>query len=117
MQDVQAMLRNMARIGVVTDVDNDKHLCRVMYPHMDGMVSGWLYVLDSRPFIPDYDVPQRTEYEAGGSLYAEFASHKHDLIINQWMPKVNDRVFVFYPPVDRGGRMEFADGFVIGRIA
>lgn len=62
------------------------------------------------PFIPDYNVPQRTEFESGGSGDASFASHKHDLIIKPWMPKVNDQVLVLYLPVFNG------DGFILGGI-
>ena len=59
---------------------------------------------------PDYGVPQRTEYEAGGSGYAEFSSHKHYLTIKPWMPKVNDKVLVLYFPVFNG------DGVILGGI-
>lgn len=46
----------------------------------------------------------------GGSGDASFASHKHDLIIKPWMPKVNDQVLVLYLPVFNG------DGFILGGI-
>ena len=47
---------------------------------------------------------------SGGSGDASFASHKHDLIIKPWMPKVNDQVLVLYLPVFNG------DGFILGGI-
>lgn len=102
-------LANLVRIGTVTDVNNDKRLARVKFQDV-GITSAWLYVLDNRPYIPDYDVPQRTEYEAGGSGEAAFERHKHDLIIKPWMPKINDTVLTLYLPVFN------ADGFVLGRI-
>lgn len=105
----EEILANLVRIGTVTDVNNDKRLARVKFQDVD-MTSAWLYVLDNRPYIPDYDVPQRTEYEAGGSGEAEFENHKHDLIIKPWMPKINDTVLTLYLPVFN------ADGFVLGRI-
>ena len=70
----------------------------------------WLYVLAARPYIPSYDGPQRTEYEAGGSGDPAFASHKHNLIIKPWMPKVGEQVLCLYEPI-RDGR-----GFVLGGI-
>ena len=58
----------------------------------------------------DFDVPQRTEFEAGGSGDPAFASHKHDLIIKPYMPKVNDLVLVLYFPVFNG------DGVILGGV-
>ncbi len=107
--DPEKTLSGLVRLGTVTDVDNAKHKARVKYQG-ENMTSGWLYVLDNRPFVPDYDVPQRTEYESGGGGDAAFASHKHDLAIKQWMPKVNDTVLVLYLPVFN------ADGFVLGGV-
>ena len=97
------------RIGVVTAVNNDEYLARVQFEDQD-LPSDWLIVLDNRPFIPDYDVPQRTEYEAGGAGAAAYASHKHDLIIKQWMPVVNQPVLVLFLPVKN------ADGFILGGV-
>lgn len=102
-------ISRIVRVGTVMTVDNEKHLARVIFKDKAEQ-SGWLRVVDNRPYIPDYDVPQRTEYEAGGSFYAEFASHKHDLIIKQWMPKVNDAVVCLYIPKDD------ADGFILGAV-
>ena len=107
--DSENILSGLVRIGTVTDVDNDQRMARVKFEDT-GMTSGWLVVLKNQPFIPDYDVPQRTEYEAGGSGAAAFESHKHDLVIKPWMPKVNDTVVTLYLPVFN------ADGFVIGGI-
>lgn len=105
-----SILSGLVRVGTVTVVDNSKHKARVKY-QSEGITSGWLYVLDNRPFIPGYNQQQRTESRSGGSGEAAFASHTHDLIIEQWMPKVNDTVLVLYLPV------EDADGFVVGGIS
>lgn len=105
--DAEKILSNLVKVGIVTAVNNDEHLARVIFEDT-ALPSGWLVVLDNRPFIPDYDVPQRTEFEAGGSGYPQFASHKHDLIIKQWMPKINQPVLVLYLPVKN------ADGFILG---
>lgn len=101
--------QGLVRVGTVTVVNNESHQCRVKYQDVD-MTSGWLFVLDNRPAIPDYDVQQKTQDQSGGSGEAAFESHSHDLIIKQWMPKVNDTVVVLYVPVFNG------DGFVLGGI-
>ena len=45
-----------------------------------------------------------------GSGDPAFASHKHDLIIKPYMPKVNDLVLVLYFPVFNG------DGVILGGV-
>lgn len=108
-QDDSAAFSVMVRIGKVTAVDDVKRLAQVYFQDMD-LTSGWIPVLINRDCIPDYDVPQQTELEAGGSGYAAFASHKHDLIIKPWMPRRGDQVLCLYEPI-RDGR-----GFVLGGI-
>ena len=102
-------IEDIVREGKVTAVDNGKRIAKVWFDSM-GIESDWLPVLITRDFIPDYDVPQRTEFEAGGSGDPAFASHKHDLIIKPYMPKVNDLVLVLYFPVFNG------DGVILGGI-
>ena len=102
-------IEDIVREGKVTAVDNGKRIAKVWFDSM-GIESDWLPVLITRDFIPDYDVPQRTEFEAGGSGDPAFASHKHDLIIKPYMPKVNDLVLVLYFPVFNG------DGVVLGGV-
>lgn len=107
--DVEKILKHLVRIGTVTVTDPVKRVARVKFEDT-GQTSGLLYVLANRPYVPDYDVPQRTEFEAGGSGDPAFASHKHDLIIKPWMPKVNAVVLTVYLPVLDG------DGFILGEI-
>mgnify|MGYP000639057760 FL=1 len=102
-------IEDIAREGKVTAVNNDKRIAKVWFDAL-GIESDWLPVLITRDFIPDYDVPQRTEYEAGGSGDAAFESHKHDLIIKPYMPKVNDMVLVLYFPIFNG------DGVILGGV-
>ena len=102
-------IEDIVREGKVTAVDNGKRIAKVWFDSM-GIESDWLPVLITRDFIPDYDVPQRTEFEAGGSGDPAFASHKHDLIIKPYMPKVNDLVLVLYFPMFNG------DGIVLGGV-
>lgn len=102
-------IEDIVREGKVTAVDNGKRIAKVWFDSM-GIESDWLPVLITRDFIPDYDVPQRTEFEAGGSGDPAFASHKHDLIIKPWMPRRGDQVLCLYEPI-RDGR-----GFVLGGI-
>ena len=104
-----APLENIVREGTVTAVDADTRRARVKFQDLN-IISDWLPVLSTPPFIPDYEGEQRTEYESGGSEEAAFASHKHDLIIKPWLPSVNDTVLVVYLP------LRSADGFVLGRI-
>ena len=93
----------------MTAVNNEKRIAKVWFDDLE-IESDWLPVLITRDFIPDYDVPQRTEFEAGGSGDPAFASHKHDLIIKPYMPKVNDLVLVLYFPVFNG------DGVILGGV-
>ena len=102
-------IEDIVREGKVPAVDNGKRIAKVWFDSM-GIESDWLPVLITRDFIPDYDVPQRTEFEAGGSGDPAFASHKHDLIIKPYMPKVNDLVLVLYFPVFNG------DGVILGGV-
>ena len=107
--DVEKILKHLVRIGTITVTDPVKRVARVKFEDT-GQTSGLLYVLANRPYTPDYDVPQRTEFEAGGSGDPAFASHKHDLIIKPWMPKVNAVVLTLYLPVLDG------DGYILGEI-
>ena len=56
-------IEDIVREGKVTAVDNGKRIAKVWFDSM-GIESDWLPVLITRDFIPDYDVPQRTEFEA-----------------------------------------------------
>lgn len=106
------LLAGLVRVGRVMAVDNDKRIARVMFKDPD-FNSDWLPVLDNRDYIPDYDVDQRTECEAGGSGDPAFANHKHDLVIKPFMPKVNEQVLCIYTPLNDVSR---SDGFILGRI-
>lgn len=108
-QNMGTVFSGFFRLGFVTDVNNVKRLARVKFADL-GYTSGWIPVLINRDFIPDYDVPQRTEFEEGGSAAAAYASHKHDLVIKPYMPKVGEQVLCIYEPV-RNGR-----GFILGGI-
>lgn len=102
-------IEDIAREGKVTAVNNDKRIAKVWFDDLE-IESDWLPVLITRDYIPDYDVPQRTEYESGGSGDAAFESHKHDLTIKPYMPKVNDMVLVLYFPIFNG------DGVILGGV-
>ena len=107
--DPNAIFENIVRVGIVTDTDYDKRRARVKFPDIN-IPSDWLPVLASRPYVPDYDVPQRTEPRAGGSGYPQFEEHDHDLKIKPWMPKVNAVVLCLYIPIFN------ADGFILGEL-
>ena len=107
--DVEKILKRLVRIGTITVTDPIKRVARVKFEDT-GETSGLLYVPANRSYVPDYDVPQRTEFEAGGSGDPAFASHKHDLIIKPWMPKVNAVVLCIYLPGFN------TDGYILGEI-
>lgn len=110
-EDNAVDIQDIIKLGIVTAVDNQKRLARVKFPGMGLQdTSGWLPVLINRDFIPDYDVPQRTEYESGGGGFGAYDSHKHDLIIKPYMPKVGEQVLAIYISVFN------ADGFILGGI-
>ncbi len=93
------------RIGTVSAVDKTKRMARVMFKDL-GITSGWLYVLDTHPHIPDYDpVPQETELETCQ------VPHTHKLVIKPWLPNVNDTVVCLYLPAFNG------DGIILGAIS
>ena len=109
MDDTRNILERLVQVGRVHSVDNANHRARVKF-ELTGIMSGWLYVLDNRAYIPDYDEPQFTEETSGGSGDSAFESHRHELNIRQWMPKVNDEVVCLYLPIRNG------DGFILGGI-
>ncbi len=108
-QNNEEVFSSLVRVGKVTAVNNEKHIAQVQFEDM-GLPSGWLPVLITRDYIPDYDVPQRTEDKAGGSEDGAFESHSHNLTIKPYMPKVNDQVLVLYEPIWDGR------GFILGGI-
>lgn len=108
--DEEKILSRLVQVGTVTDINNAKHQARVKFKDT-GITSGWLFVLDTHPHIPDFNpAPQQTGEKGGGSGEAAFETHTHPLTIKQWMPHVNDTVVCLYLPVWN------SDGFVIGGI-
>lgn len=98
------------RKGIVQDVDNDKHLCRVKYPDL-GFVSSWIYVPGTPPYFITYEDPdQHTEDASGGSGDPAYAPHHHMITVIQWMPKIGDTVVVACEPIHNG------DAYVIGGL-
>lgn len=108
-QDNDGLFSGFLRLGFVTEADNEKRIAKVRFEDLD-CESDWIPVLINRDFIPDYDVSQRTEYKAGGSLAEAYELHMHELTIRPWMPKPGEQVLCIYEPV-RGGR-----GYVLGGI-
>ncbi len=102
-------IEDIVREGKVTAVDNGRRIAKVWFDALE-IESDWMPVLINRDYIPGYDMPQRTEYEAGGAGAAAYESHKHDLVIKPWMPRINDMVLVLYFPVFNG------DGVILGSV-
>jgi len=108
---------HFVRLGIVTDVNEEKRLARVKFPGMALQdTSGWLPVLINRDVIHyyPYDDPQWTEFETEDreprAGEKEYADHRHKVIIKPYLPKVGDQVLVLYDPTFN------ADGFVLGGI-
>lgn len=91
---------DMIRIGKVNDVKDEERTARVFFEDTKVM-SGWLKVIASPPFIPGKDVPQETESADG---------HRHSLVIKPWMPSVGDKVLCIFLPCFDG------DGYILGGI-
>lgn len=111
-QSAENVQAGMIRVGIVTDVNKEKLIARVKFPET-GMESGWLQILDRKPFIPDYPEntdEQRTEYDTGGSGEAAYENHRHKLIIKPWAPDINEQVLTVYLPMRDG------DGFILGGL-
>ena len=106
---LESILGRLVRVGIVMTVDIPKRRARVKFEDED-LPSGWLRVLANPPFIPRINQPQRTEYEAGGGGDEAFLSHKHDVIITPWLPRVNDAVLTLFLPCHD------SDGYILGRI-
>ena len=122
---------SLVRVGKVSSVDSDKRMARVLFPGLDNMVSDWLPVL----WFPGFtNTSEGSHYHnvtipslsggtgsggdpahthgvsvSGASAVTDYAGyHTHD--INQWMPRVNDRVLVI---------MEYgfnSAGYIVGVI-
>jgi hypothetical protein len=107
-EDVTRILKDIVRTGEVSAIDDEKRLVRVIFHDRDDMVSGWLTVIQSPPFIPAKDITQETQPRGGGSGDAAYESHTHEVIIKPWMPKMNDKVLCLYLAMFNGG------GFVLG---
>ena len=48
------ILERMIQLGKVMAVDEKKHAARVKF-EATGIISGWLKIVDARPYFPDYD--------------------------------------------------------------
>ncbi len=90
----------MFRIGVVTDVNGSERTARVLFK-AENIVSGWLKIIKSPPFIPEKDKEQKTEIEN---------LHSHEIIISPWLPNIGDIVLCAY----NSGFNE--DGFILGAL-
>ncbi len=100
---------DIIRIGEVQNTNDAERKVRVYFKDV-GIMSGWLKVIKSPPFIPEKDVTQQTESESGGSGYGQFDAHTHKVIISPWMPSVGDIVLCVYVSGFN------ADGYVLGAL-
>lgn len=103
------LLENIIRIGEVQSINESERTVRVMFPDTKIM-SGWLKVIKSPPFIPSKGEEQKTETASGQREEGTFDEHFHNVIINAWFPSIGDNVLCIFVPVFNG------DGYVIGEI-
>lgn len=103
-------MEGLIRVGKVSDANYGERTVRVHFPDVD-IVSGWLLVLKSPPFIPERHQTQRTEYTGKPGEEAEaFEAHSHNVIIKPWFPEIGDNVLCIF---DHGFN---ADGYVLGGL-
>ena len=103
-------MEGLLRVGKVSDSNYGDRTVRVYFPDVDIM-SGWLKVVKSPPFIPERHVTQKTESASYASEEAEaFKAHTHQVIIKPWFPEIGDNVLCIF---DHGFN---ADGYVLGGL-
>ncbi len=100
---------DIVRIGTISDINESDRTVRVHFPDID-IVSGWLKVIKSAPFIPGRHTQQKTEEQSGGSGDEAFESHSHSVIIKPWLPDIGDTVLCLFDGTFNG------DGYVIGGL-
>lgn len=100
---------SMIRIGIVSDVDEEKKRVRVYYPELSNMVSDWLFV-PQRPFHGNADF---APFHVHVSVQSA-EGHTHGASVtysdNVWLPVKDKPVLVVYP---HGFN---TDGYVLGVI-
>ena len=112
---MESILQNLVRVGIVTDLNTSKLMCRVKFPDAD-ITSGWLYVLqhiDGSVSVAYDNAHGHTVVDTytGGGTAVPVQPHNHPgTLTKEWLPKINDKVLVLYVPVENG------DGFVLGGI-
>ena len=115
MGDVERVLLRMIRRGFVSDADTDTRKVRVTFDELDGMTSGWLFVPRYPGVVASASTVQGhthsfTDSIGGSGSTSTSGSHTHEITLTDWMPKINERVWVLYYPVDDG------DGLVLGVV-
>ena len=100
---------SLIRIGIVSDVDEDKKRVRVYYPDLGNMVSDWL-IVPQRPF---HGVKKFAPFHVDVTI-GEAEEHTHTASVsysdNVWLPKIDEPVLVVYTPGYN------TDGYVLGVI-
>lgn len=99
----------MYRIGKVSDIKSSDRLVRVRFEDV-GIVSGWLKVINSPPFVPTKRGETGVEEKSDGSGKADFEEYSKKVILSSWFPAVGDSVVCLY----NDGFNE--DGIVIGGL-
>ena len=100
---------SMIRVGIVSDVDEEKKRVRVYFPDLSNMVSDWLFVLQ-RPFHGNKDF---APFHVHVSI-SEAEGHTHNATVtysdNAWLPEKDEPVLVLYTYGKN------TDGYVLGVI-
>ena len=103
-------MKGIVRIGKVSSANYEDRTVRVHFPDV-GIVSGWLKVVKSAPFVNERHQEQKTEETgSGGILPGAFDSHAHGVVIKPWFPEIGDTVLCIFASGFN------ADGYVIGGL-
>lgn len=110
-------MEEIVQEGKVTAVNEGKRIAKVWFDALE-IESDWMPVLINQDRIgsavADRDETQwtelETEWEGERAGEADYADHKHKLVIKPYMPKVNDLVLVLCFPVPGGS------GVILGGV-
>lgn len=103
--DVETLLRQAVRQGIVTQRDPERGRVRVRFEEA-GLTSGWLTVVQREG--AELRLTEDGGHSAGQTVIPE---HDHGgSTAGRWMPRLDERVLCLYLPVWNG------DGFVLGVI-
>ncbi|MCC8080178.1 MAG: hypothetical protein LIO57_09045 [Oscillospiraceae bacterium] len=110
-KELENALRNLVRLGTVSAVDAANRRAKVIYEDRDGLVSGWLPILQHSGAGVSVASDGAHSHTAPMGTTSTDGAHDHTgTALGTWLPNVNDKVVTLYLPVFN------ADGFILGAI-